>query len=158
MKNYVAIYEDVVTEPEIPDGPGNEPQPLTYPIVYQNTMDASGVDALPTTYVEGEETGLVSLDKEGFVFMGWMANGTVIEGLNATLQDGLLQEDKIYISAVWELETPSLDNLNDLNKTYDGVRLLARGAVTSAVNVSVNSASKAAVAAIEKAGGTAEIE
>ena len=102
MKNYVAIYEDVVTEPEIPDGPGNEPQPLTYPIVYQNTMDASGVDALPTTYVEGEETGLVSLDKEGFVFMGWMANGTVIEGLNATLQDGLLQEDKIYISAVRE--------------------------------------------------------
>ncbi len=35
----------------------------------------------------------------------------------------------------------------------DGVRLLARGAITSNVNISVNSASKAAVAAVEKAGG-----
>ena len=40
-----------------------------------------------------------------------------------------------------------------VNKTYDGVRLLARGAVTTAVTISVNSASKAAIAAIEKVGG-----
>lgn len=38
-------------------------------------------------------------------------------------------------------------------KQLDGVRLLARGAITSNVNISVNSASKAAVAAVEKAGG-----
>ena len=39
----------------------------------------------------------------------------------------------------------------------DGVRLLARGAITSKVSVSVNSASKSAVAAVEKAGGKVNI-
>jgi len=36
----------------------------------------------------------------------------------------------------------------------DGVRLLAKGAVTSGVNIEVTGASKAAIAAVEKAGGT----
>ena len=40
-----------------------------------------------------------------------------------------------------------------ISKKLDGVRLLARGAITSKVNVTVNSASKTAVAAVEKAGG-----
>lgn len=40
-----------------------------------------------------------------------------------------------------------------INKEYDGVRLLARGAITTSITISVNSASKAAVAAVEKAGG-----
>ncbi len=40
-----------------------------------------------------------------------------------------------------------------ITKKLDGVRLLARGAITSAANISVNAASKAAVAAVEKAGG-----
>lgn len=40
-----------------------------------------------------------------------------------------------------------------ISKQKDGVRLLARGAVTSNVTISVNSASKAAVEAVEKAGG-----
>ena len=44
-----------------------------------------------------------------------------------------------------------------ISKELDGVRLLARGAVTSKVNVTVNSASKAAVAAVEKAGGKVNI-
>jgi large subunit ribosomal protein L15 len=39
----------------------------------------------------------------------------------------------------------------------DGVRLLARGAVTRALTVSVSGASVAAVAAIEKAGGKVEL-
>jgi large subunit ribosomal protein L15 len=39
----------------------------------------------------------------------------------------------------------------------DGVRLLARGAVTRALTVSVSGASVAAVAAIEKAGGRVEL-
>ena len=49
------------------------------------------------------------------------------------------------------------NNAGIVTKTYDGVRLLARGAVTTAVTISVNSASKAAVAAIEKAGGKVNI-
>ncbi len=40
-----------------------------------------------------------------------------------------------------------------VTKALDGVRLLARGAITSNVTISVNSASKAAVAAVEKVGG-----
>ena len=40
-----------------------------------------------------------------------------------------------------------------ISKQKDGVRLLARGAGTGSVTISVNSASKAAVAAVEKAGG-----
>lgn len=40
-----------------------------------------------------------------------------------------------------------------VTKKLDGVRLLARGAITTAATISVNSASKAAVEAVEKAGG-----
>ena len=40
-----------------------------------------------------------------------------------------------------------------VSKKLDGVRLLARGAITSSINISVDSASKAAIAAVEKAGG-----
>lgn len=44
-----------------------------------------------------------------------------------------------------------------ISKQLDGIRLLARGAITASVSISVNSASKAAVAAIEKAGGKVNI-
>ena len=40
-----------------------------------------------------------------------------------------------------------------ISKPLDGVRLLARGAITTSITISVNSASEAAVAAVEKAGG-----
>jgi large subunit ribosomal protein L15 len=40
-----------------------------------------------------------------------------------------------------------------INKRLDGVRLLARGELTAALTIEVHSASKAAVAAVEKAGG-----
>ncbi|MBL4747480.1 MAG: 50S ribosomal protein L15 [Magnetovibrio sp.] len=40
-----------------------------------------------------------------------------------------------------------------LNGRYDGIRILARGEVTSKLNIEASGASKAAVAAIEKAGG-----
>ena len=52
-----------------------------------------------------------------------------------------------------DITITSLQAAGIVGKTLDGVRLLARGAITSKVNVSVNSASKAAVAAVEKAGG-----
>ena len=47
----------------------------------------------------------------------------------------------------------SLMNAGIITKPLDGLRLLARGAVTTSINITVNSASKSAVAAIEKAGG-----
>ena len=55
------------------------------------------------------------------------------------------------------VDLEALSKAGIVTKTYDGVRLLARGAVTTAVTISVNSASKAAIAAIEKAGGKVNI-
>ena len=51
------------------------------------------------------------------------------------------------------MDVAALMNAGVISKELDGVRLLARGAITSSVTISVNSASKAAVAAVEKAGG-----
>ena len=52
-----------------------------------------------------------------------------------------------------DINIDALVNAGIIGKQLDCVRLLARGAITSNVNISVNSASKAAVAAVEKAGG-----
>ena len=52
-----------------------------------------------------------------------------------------------------DINIDALVNAGIIGKQLDGVRLLARVAITSNVNISVNSASKAAVAAVEKAGG-----
>lgn len=57
---------------------------------------------------------------------------------------------KLTASAI---DLVALLNSGVISKELDGVRLLARGAITSGVTISVNSASKAAVAAVEKAGG-----
>lgn len=51
----------------------------------------------------------------------------------------------------------SLLNANVVSKALDGIRLLARGAVTSSITITVNSASKSAVEAVEKAGGKVTI-
>ncbi len=51
------------------------------------------------------------------------------------------------------IDIAALMNAGLVVKQLDGIRLLARGAITSKVTISVNSASKAAVAAVEKAGG-----
>jgi large subunit ribosomal protein L15 len=44
-----------------------------------------------------------------------------------------------------------------LRRAKDGVRLLGRGELTAKLNIEVHGASKAAVAAVEKAGGTVKI-
>lgn len=55
------------------------------------------------------------------------------------------------------IDVKSLMEAGVISKELDGVRLLARGAITSNVTISVNSASKAAVAAVEKAGGKVNV-
>ena len=72
-----------------------------------------------------------------------------LDTLQRAIDAGKLKADNVDLEA--------LSKAGIITKTYDGVRLLARGAVTTAVTVSVNSASKAAVAAIEKAGGKVNI-
>ncbi len=56
-----------------------------------------------------------------------------------------------------EINVEALMNANIISKKLDGVRLLARGAINASINITVNSASKAAVAAVEKAGGKVTI-
>ena len=51
----------------------------------------------------------------------------------------------------------ALMNAGIISKPMDGLRLLARGAITTSINITVNSASKAAVAAVEKAGGKVSV-
>ena len=52
-----------------------------------------------------------------------------------------------------EITKETLLASNVISKELDGIRLLARGALNVAVNITVDSASKAAVEAVEKAGG-----
>ena len=72
-----------------------------------------------------------------------------LDTLQRAIDAGKLKADNVDLEA--------LSKAGIVTKAYDGVRLLARGAVTTAVTVSVNSASKAAIAAIEKAGGKVNI-
>ena len=51
----------------------------------------------------------------------------------------------------------ALMNAGLISKPLDGLRLLARGAITTSINITVNSASKAAIAAVEKAGGKVSV-
>lgn len=55
------------------------------------------------------------------------------------------------------VDIDALMNAGIVSNKLDGVRLLARGALTAKVTITVNSASKAAVAAVEKAGGKVSI-
>jgi large subunit ribosomal protein L15 len=57
-----------------------------------------------------------------------------------------------------EINQESLLSSNVISKAYDGVRLLARGAITASINITVDSASKRAVAAVEKAGGKVTVK
>ena len=68
-----------------------------------------------------------------------------LDTLQKAIDSGKLNAEDINIEA--------LLSAGIVSKKLDGIRLLARGAITSKVNVTVNSASKTAVAAIEKVGG-----
>ena len=72
-----------------------------------------------------------------------------LDTIQKAVDAGKLNADDVNIDALLKAGIVS--------DKMDGVRLLARGAITSKVNVSVNSASKSAVAAVEKAGGKVNI-
>lgn len=86
------------------------------------------------------------LPKRGF--KNYFAKEFAVVNLD-TLQKAV-DAGKLSASAI---DIDALINAGVVTKKLDGVRLLARGAITTAITISVNSASKAAVAAIEKAGG-----
>lgn len=125
VKSYEAVYELNIEgegggEVE-PDEPENDDTTITYPIVYIDNLGGSGIDSLVTTYTVNEELVLGNLEKEGFDFVGWYSGETKVEKLNATLQDGLLgEDDKITLTAVWELKNPIVGALTPISKLYDG--------------------------------------
>ena len=55
------------------------------------------------------------------------------------------------------INAESLVKSGALRRPKDGVRLLGRGEIKVKVNIEVHGASKSAVAAVEKAGGTVKI-
>ncbi|RAU21252.1 50S ribosomal protein L15 [Paramagnetospirillum kuznetsovii] len=65
--------------------------------------------------------------------------------------------DEKRLDAKTTLTAEVLQAAGLIGKIYDGLRLLARGEITSKVSIEVVGASAAAVAAVEKAGGTVTI-
>ena len=55
------------------------------------------------------------------------------------------------------INAESLIKARALRRSKDGVRLLGRGEIKAKINIEVHGASKSAVAAVEKAGGTVKI-
>ncbi len=68
-----------------------------------------------------------------------------LDTLQEAIDAGKLKAEKV--------DLVSLEKAGIVNKSFDGVRLLARGAIKTSVTISVTSASKAAIEAVEKAGG-----
>jgi large subunit ribosomal protein L15 len=65
--------------------------------------------------------------------------------------------DAKLIDAKDTINAESLVKSGVLRRARDGVRLLGRGELKAKVNIEVHGASKSAVAAVEKAGGTVKI-
>ena len=74
----------------------------------------------------------------------------------AVINLGILQKfiDSGKLDVKSTLNEEALLNSGLVRRVWDGVRLLNKGQITSKVNIEVTGASKTAVAAIEKAGGT----
>jgi large subunit ribosomal protein L15 len=70
-----------------------------------------------------------------------------------------LQEaiDAKAIDAGAVINAESLVKAGTLRRAKGGVRLLGRGAIKAKINIEVHGASKSAVAAVEKAGGTVKL-
>ena len=70
------------------------------------------------------------------------------------LQDAV---DSKLIDAKETVTAESLVNAGVLRRSRDGVRLLGRGELKAKLNIEVHGASKPAIAAVEKAGGSVKI-
>ena len=70
------------------------------------------------------------------------------------LQDAITAKT---LDASATINAESLVKARVLRRAKDGVRLLGRGEITAKVNIEVHGATKSAIAAIEKAGGSVKI-
>ena len=72
--------------------------------------------------------------------------------INLGLIEKFIGEGKLDAKA--EITEDALVASGLVRRKLDGVRVLAKGEITSKVTISVTGASKAAIEAVEKAGGT----
>ena len=72
---------------------------------------------------------------------------------------GRLQEaiDAGKLDTAGKIDAEALVKAGILRRAKDGVRLLGRGEIKAKLNIEVHGASKSAIAAVEKAGGTVKI-
>lgn len=77
----------------------------------------------------------------------------------AVVNLGLVQKfiDAKKLDASKEITEDTLLESGLIRRKLDGVRVLAKGEVTSKINLTVTGASKSAVAAVEKAGGSLSV-
>ena len=125
IKNYVAVYEENNLEDNNNNDNDDEnisPIPSTYEIIYNDAVNNIDTSLLDSTYTQGGELVLPTLEKEGFTFIGWStSDNNVIDILPTTIPNDYISNDnKIYLNAVWELESMISVSLNGINKTYDG--------------------------------------
>ena len=88
------------------------------------------------------------LPKRGFNSI----NPTHFEVVNLGRLQKAIDDGKVDSKA--EITAETLASAGLIGKVIDGVRLLAKGELKAKINISVTGASKAAVAAVEKAGGS----
>ena len=94
------------------------------PVVASNIvfdLDGGICDNLPTTYEEGTELSLPTPTKEGYDFLGWEYNGTIITSITATMTGDLT------LTAKWKesgttLYFEKVTSVNDI--TDDGLYLI----------------------------------
>ena len=94
------------------------------PVVTSNIvfdLDGGICDNLPTTYEEGNELSLPTPTKEGYDFLGWEYNGTIITSITATMTGDLT------LTAKWKesgttLYFEKVTSVNDI--TDDGLYLI----------------------------------
>ena len=72
---------------------------------------------------------------------------------------GRLQQaiDTGRLDAAQKLDAETLIKAGVIRRAHDGLRLLGKGAITSRIEIEVAGASKSAVEAVEKAGGTVTV-
>ena len=78
----------------------------------------------------------------------------------AEVNIGLLQKaiDAKTLDAKKAIDEAALRAAGLMNGRYDGIRLLAKGELKAKINITVTGASKAAIAAVEKAGGSVTVD
>lgn len=125
VKNYTAVWSSSTPEQGENSGEGEDPipEPQTAEIKYYNLLGADD-STLPTLYTEGEALVIPSITKAGYSFIGFCIKDTStnVESLPESLDDGVIAEDGfIHLSAVWELDAPSIEYLSTITKDYNGV-------------------------------------